>query len=487
MAITRDLIINGEHVAAASGKTTADINPFTGATYATVAAGAAEDVTRAVDAAANAFESWSTLSPSARGKIFQRAAEIFEERTDEAVALMAEEVGGVRNWSQFNVGLAADILRSAAAATTAPRGDVLSTNLPGKYSMAVRQPYGVVAAISPWNAPFILGIRSIAIPLAVGNTAVLKPSEDAPLACGLFLADILIDAGVPPGVLNVITNDREDAADVVSTLISDNRVRCVNFTGSTAVGRTIGTLAAENIKPAVLELGGKNSLVVLKEADIDYAVEAAAFGAYMNAGQICMSVDRVIVDKSIAEDFTERFSKKVSGLPTGDPKDPETVIGPAVSARSAQRQYELIDDAVSKGATVRAGGHRLENALVPATVLTGSTADMSIFHDEIFGAVTTVLEVDGPDEAVELANNTNYGLTAGVITEDLQDGLEVAQRLRTGIVHVNDQPVVDEPQAPFGGIQHSGYGKFGGQAGIDSFTEMRWVTVQQHGHAQYPM
>lgn len=487
MAITRDLIINGEHVAAASGKTTADINPFTGATYATVAAGAAEDVTRAVDAAANAFESWSTLSPSARGKIFQRAAEIFEERTDEAVALMAEEVGGVRNWSQFNVGLAADILRSAAAATTAPRGDVLSTNLPGKYSMAVRQPYGVVAAISPWNAPFILGIRSIAIPLAVGNTAVLKPSEDAPLACGLFLADILIDAGVPPGVLNVITNDREDAADVVSTLISDNRVRCVNFTGSTAVGRTIGTLAAENIKPAVLELGGKNSLVVLKEADIDYAVEAAAFGAYMNAGQICMSVDRVIVDKSIAEDFTERFSKKVSGLPTGDPKDPETVIGPAVSAKSAQRQYELIDDAVSKGATVRAGGHRLENALVPATVLTGTTADMSIFHDEIFGAVTTVLEVDGPDEAVELANNTNYGLTAGVITEDLQDGLEVAQRLRTGIVHVNDQPVVDEPQAPFGGIQHSGYGKFGGQAGIDSFTEMRWVTVQQHGHAQYPM
>ncbi len=487
MTITRDLIINGEHVPAASGKTTEDINPFTGATYATVAAGAADDVTRAVDAAANAFESWSTLSPGARGRIFQRAAEIFEERTDEAVAPMAEEVGGVRNWSQFNVGLAADILRAAAAATTAPRGDVLSTNLPGKYSMAVRQPYGVVAALSPWNAPFILGIRSIAIPLAVGNTAVLKPSEDAPLACGLFLADILIDAGVPPGVLNVITNDREDAADVVSTLISDSRVKCVNFTGSTAVGRTIGVLAAENIKPAVLELGGKNSLVVLKEADIDYAVEAAAFGAYMNAGQICMSVDRVIVDKSIAEDFTDRFAKKVSGLPTGDPKDPETVIGPAVSAKSAQRQYELIEDAVSKGATARAGGHRMDNALVPATVLTGTTPEMSSFHDEIFGAVTTVLEVDAPDEAVELANNTNYGLTAGVITENLQDGLEVAQRLRTGIVHVNDQPVVDEPQAPFGGIQHSGYGKFGGQAGIDSFTELRWVTVQQHGHAQYPM
>jgi acyl-CoA reductase-like NAD-dependent aldehyde dehydrogenase len=225
---------------------------------------------------------------------------------------------------------------------------------------------------------------------------------------------------------------------------------------------------------------------VLKDADIDYAVSAATFGAYMNAGQICMSIDRVIVDSRVAEEFTDRFAAKVAGLPTGDPADPGTVVGPAVNERSAQRQYALIEDAVSKGATVRAGGQTLPNAVVPATLLTGTTPDMTLYNDEIFGAVTTVLEVDGADEAVALANQTSYGLTAGVISENLHEGIEVARRLRTGIVHVNDQTVADEPQAPFGGVQDSGYGKFGGQAGIDSFSELRWVTVQQHGHAQYP-
>ena len=486
MSITRDLLIDGGHVPALSGRTTEDTNPYTGEVFATVAAAGPQDVTRAVDAAADAAEEWAAMPPSARRRIFLRAADIFESRLDEGAEIMAREVGGVRGWAEFNTHLAADILREAAAATTLPRGEVLATDMPGVISMSVRQPYGVVAAISPWNAPFILGMRSIAVPLAVGNTVVMKPSEDAPLACGLFLADALIEAGLPAGVLNVVTNDRADAADVVSTLISDNRVRCVNFTGSTAVGRTIGTLAAQHLKPAVLELGGKNSLVVLHDADLDYAVDAAAFGAYMNAGQICMSVDRVLVDRRIGEEFTERFAQKVQNLPTGDPTDPGTVIGPAVNARSAERQYGLIDDAVAKGASVRAGGHRLDNALVPATVLTEVTPQMDIFHDEIFGAITTVFEVDGPDEAVEFANNTNYGLTAGIITEDRARGLSVAKRLKTGIVHVNDQSVADEPQAPFGGIQESGYGKFGGLAGVESFSERRWVTVQEEGHAQFP-
>jgi acyl-CoA reductase-like NAD-dependent aldehyde dehydrogenase len=270
-------------------------------------------------------------------------------------------------------------------------------------------------------------------------------------------------------------------------MITDERVRIVNFTGSTSVGRKIGVMAAENLKPAVLELGGKNSLVVLKDADLDYAVNAAVFGSFMNAGQICMSVDRVVVDQSLAEEFTERFARRVSALPTGDPADPATVIGPAVNAKSAHRQYELIDDAVRKGATAVAGGHKLDHSIVPATVLTGTTPEMRIFHEEIFGSATTVLPARDPEHAVELANDTKYGLTAGVISENIHEGLKVAQRLRTGIVHVNDQPVADEPMAPFGGIQNSGYGKFGGQAGIDSFTEQRWVTIQQYGHAQYPI
>ncbi|WP_167043180.1 aldehyde dehydrogenase family protein [Salinibacterium sp. ZJ454] len=486
MSITRELIINGEHVPAASGKTTEDINPYTGEVYATVAAAGTDDVNRAVGAAADAFESWASTSPTARARIFLRAADLFEERTDQAIELMAQEVGGVSSWAQFNAALAANILRSAAAASTAPLGEVLATDLPGKYSLAVRQPYGVVAALAPWNAPLILGMRAVAIPLAVGNTVVLKPSEDAPLACGLFLADVLLDAGLPAGVLNVITNARDDASDVVTALITDDRVRCVNFTGSTKVGRIVGTLAAQHLKPAVLELSGKNSLVVLDDADLDYAVNAATFGAYMNAGQICMSIDRVIVDDSIADEFTDRFAAKVATLPTGDPTDPNTVIGPAVNAKAAERQYQLIDDAVAKGAKIAAGGQKLDHALVPATVLTDTTPEMSIYHDEIFGSITTVLPAKSAEDAIRLANDTKLGLTAGVITENVSRGISVARRLRTGIVHVNDQPVNDEPMAPFGGAQNSGYGRFGGQAGINSFSELRWVTVQQKGHAQFP-
>ena len=440
----------------------------------------------AVDAASAALDEWIAVPPTARRRILLKAADLLEARAEDGVALMAAEVGGVRGWAQFNVVLAANMLREAAGAITHAKGEVLASDTPGAYSLAVRQPFGVVAALSPWNAPFILGMRAIAIPLAVGNTVVMKPSEDAPLSCGLFLADCLVEAGIPPGVLNVVTNDPADAADVVGTLIADRRVRCVNFTGSTAVGRKIGVQAAEHLKPAVLELGGKNSLVVLKDADIGYAVDAAAFGAYMNAGQICMSIDRVIVDTDIAEEFTDLFAAKVAGLPTGDPTDPGTIVGPAVNERSAQRQYGLIHDAVSKGATVRAGGQTLPNAVVPPTLLTDTTPEMTLYREEIFGAVTTVLEARDTEHAVALANDTDYGLTAGVISENLHDGIEVARRLRTGIVHVNDQTIADEPQAPFGGIQDSGYGKFGGQAGIDSFTELRWVTVQQQGHARYP-
>ncbi len=486
MTIQRDLIINGEHVPAASGRTTDDISPWDQSVYAQVAAAGPEDVRRAVDAAEAAFESWAATGPSQRARIFAKAADLLEERTPEGIELMAREVGGVAPWAGFNAHLAADILRSAATAATAVQGQVLTTDMPGKLSLGVRRPYGVCAAISPWNAPFILGVRALAVPLAVGNTVVLKPSEDAPLACGLFLADVLLDAGLPAGVLNVVTNDRDDAAEVVEALIADERVRNVNFTGSTNVGRTIGTLAAQHLKPAVLELGGKNSVVVLESADVDYAVDAATFGAFMNAGQICMSADRIIVDRSIAEEFTEKLVAKVASLPAGDPTDPSTVIGPQVNVRAAERQFALVQDAVEKGATVHTGGTKPDGALLEATVLSDITRDMRMHREEIFGAATAVYTVDGPDEAVALANETEYGLTAGVIAEDLRAGWSVAERIKTGIVHVNDQSVNDEPFAPFGGVQSSGYGKFGGDAGIDSFTEMRWMTVQKDGHAGYP-
>jgi acyl-CoA reductase-like NAD-dependent aldehyde dehydrogenase len=486
---TRGLLIDGKEVSATGGRTVADISPWTGRPYAEVAAATPADVTAAVDAAAVAFPAWSELRAFERRALFLRAAELLAARTDEAIAIMADEVGAARPWAAFNVSLAIEILREAAAAITTPTGQTLATDTPGAYSMAVRVPLGVIAAISPWNAPFILGIRSIAIPLAMGNTVVMKPSEDAPVSCGLFLADVLAEAGLPAGVLNVVTDDLADAGEIVSTLIADPRVRLVNFTGSTGVGRIIGVEAARNLKPAVLELGGKNALIVLKDADVDYAVDAAAFGAFMNSGQICMSTDRIIVHRAVADQFIAKYTNKINGLPYGDPTDPGTVVGPLVNTRAARRVSALVRDAVAKGATLLAGTGDIEGehgALLKPVVLSGVTTDMEIYYGEIFGPATVVHVVDTTDEAVDLANDTEYGLTGGVISENTMEALAVAHRMQTGIVHVNDQGVADEPMAPFGGVKNSGYGRFGGTPGIDAFTNVRWITIQEHGHTTYP-
>ncbi|MEV6607129.1 aldehyde dehydrogenase [Kutzneria sp. NPDC051319] len=477
MTIKRELFINGEDVPALDGRTTEDLNPYTGEVYAVVAAGGPADITRAVDAAHRAFPAWAATSPAVRRRIFLRAADVLEARAAEATALMAEEVGEVAVFAGFNVDLAAGIFREAAAAVGQPVGEVLATDTEGQLSLALREPLGVVAAFSPWNAPLILGVRSFAVPIAVGNTVVLKPSEEAPIACGLFLADVLREAGLPAGVLNVVTNAPSDAADVASTLIANQRVRIVNFTGSTKVGRIIGRTAAEHLKPALLELGGKNALLVLDDADIDYAVNAATFGSFNNAGQICLSVDRILVHRSVAEEFTAKFAAKVAALPAGDPSDPATVIGPLVNAGAARRVSELVASAVAAGARVLTGGGEADGARFPATVLADVTPDMRIFDEEIFGSAVTVITVNDDEQAVAIANDTPYGLTAGVITEDSRRGLALARRLQTGIVHVNDQTVDDEPQVPFGGVKDSGYGKFGGRWGVDAFTETRWVTV----------
>ncbi|CAM5232677.1 aldehyde dehydrogenase family protein [Streptomyces griseomycini] len=489
MSLSRGLVINGREVPASSGRTASDVSPWTGAVCAEVAAGTPDDVRRAVDAADAAFGAWAATKPAERRRILLRAAQLMAERTDEVVRLMAAEVGGVAPWAGFNAHLAADILLEAAAEVSRPTGQVLATDADGVHSAQVRVPKGVIAAISPWNAPVILGVRAVAMPIALGNTVVMKPSEDAPIACGLLISDVLHEAGLPAGVLNVVTNDRADAAEVVSALIADPRVRMVNFTGSTEVGRAIGVQAARHLKPAVLELGGKNALLVLQDADVDYAVDAAVFGSFMNAGQICMCVDRVIVHRAVADEFTARFAARVRALPCGDPGDPGTAVGPVVNEAAARRVSALIADAVSRGAELAAGTGEIEEpgTLIRPVVLTGVTEDMKIYHDEIFGPATVVHVVDDADEAVALANDTPYGLTAGVITENLAEGLEVAGRLRTGIVHVNDQSIADEPQAPFGGVRNSGYGRFGGQAGAEAFTDTRWVTAQARGHAKFPI
>ena len=480
----RDLFIGAESVPGTSG-TTEDVNPYTGEVFATVAAASPADATRAVDAASAAFEEWSRSGALTRRKVFLAAADVLERRTEEAVELMRDEVGAAAPWARFNVALAANVLREAAATVTSPRGEVLSSDAPGELGFALRQPAGVVAAFAPWNAPLILGARSLAVPLAVGNTVVLKPSEDAPVTAGLFFAEVLAEAGLPSGALNVVTNAREDAATVGNALIADPRVRRVNFTGSTEVGRSIGVEAARHLKPAVLELGGKNSVIVLDDADLDYAVDAVTFGAFMNAGQICMSADRVLVPKDMREEFARRFATKVAGLKQGDPAESDTVIGPLIDASSAERVAGLVDDAVARGAVLHTGGGSPKGACYPPTVLSGVDTDQRLYSEEIFGPVSTVLGYADVEEAIAVANDTPYGLSAGVITENTGRGWAVARRLSTGVVHVNDQTVGDEPQAPFGGVGDSGYGHFGGRNGVESFTDTRWVTFREN-HAGYP-
>lgn len=485
MPITRELFIGGKDVPAASGRRAEDVNPYTGEVYATVAAAGPEDVRRAVDAADAAFPEWAALAPFARRAILLKAADLLDGKGDQVAELMAHEAGGTRPWAHFNVYLAANMLREAAAAVTAPRGEVLTAQEQGALGLAVREPVGVVAAFAPWNAPVILGVRAVAAPLAAGNTVVVKTSEDAPIACGLFVADVLREAGLPDGVLNVVTNAREDAAEIAEALIADPRVRAVNFTGSTGVGRIIGEHAARHLKPAVLELGGKNSVIVLDDADVDYAVNAVTFSVFMNAGQICMSGDRILVHESLAEEFTRKLTAKTASLQAGDPNDPHTVVGPLVAASAAQRVAGLVEDAVAKGAKVLTGGGKPDGAVHPATVLTDVPKDAEIYHAEAFGPVCVVETFSDDDTAVTVANDTENGLTCGIITENATHGLAVARRIRTGIVHINDQSVADEPQAPFGGFKASGYGRFGGRWGIEAFSNTRWVTIATQ-QAHYP-
>lgn len=487
MASDHGLLIAGEQQESSTGETYDDINPYTGDTIATVAAAGPADATRAVDAAAAAFGSWSQASPAERRAVFLRAAQLVREKAGDVVAAMTPETGATFGWGMFMVALAEGMFLEAAAAATAPVGEVLATNDPGALSLTVRRPAGVVAAFSPWNAPTYLSARAVGIPLAVGNTVVLKATEEAPISAGFFVAGLLAEAGLPAGVLNVITSPPANAEVVARTLISDPRVRRVNFTGSTRVGRKISEMAGVAMKRVVLELGGKNSLIVLAHADLDYAVSAAAFSSWINGGQVCMSGDRIIVSSQIAEEFAERLAERAAGLRTGDPTDPATVIGPLISVSAASRVAGLVNEAVQAGAKVRSGGGEADGAVYRPTVLSSVSPSMRISHDEIFGPVCTIHPFDSPAQAVAMANDTSYGLSAAVISEDIPLAMKVAGEIITGLVHINGPTVDDEPMAAFGGVGDSGFGRFGGQDALREFTEPRWVKQWDRRQRQFPI
>jgi acyl-CoA reductase-like NAD-dependent aldehyde dehydrogenase len=473
---TAELLIGGRSVPAHNGRTFDRIDPFTGEIATRAAAASLEDADAAVAAAQSTFPVWSGLPATERRKRLLKAADVMDSLIKEFIATGIAETGSTPSWYGFNVVLAANMLREAAAMTTQIAGNVLPSGVPGNVAMAVRRPCGVVLGIAPWNAPVILGTRAVAMPLACGNTVVLKGAEICP---GLhrLIGTALQQAGLGDGVVNVILNAPEDAPAIVERLIAHPAVRRVNFTGSTPVGRIIARHAANHLKPALLELGGKAPLLVLADADLDEAAAAANFGAFMNQGQICMSTERVIVDASIADEFVAKLAARASALVAGDPRRSDVHLGAMVSADAARRVAGMIADAVENGARIVAGGG-VEGAVMQATVLDGVTPRMKLYREESFGPVVSVIRVADEEEAIRIANDSSFGLAAAVFTRDTARGLRVADRVESGICHINGPTVHDEANMPFGGIKDSGYGRFGGTAAVAEFTDLRWITLQ---------
>lgn len=478
-----ELLIRGQGVRAEGGRTFDRIDPVKRIAVTKAAAASRSDVHAAVEAAASAFPAWASTGPSRRRELLLFAADVLIAHKKEFVASMIAEIGATAGWAEFNVAFGATLLREAASITSQITGEVILSDVPENLALSIRQPRGVCVGIAPWNAPIILGLRAIAVPVACGNTVVFKASESCP-AVHRLLGTVLTEAGLPDGVVNVLTNAPQDAAEIVGALIDHPMVRHINFTGSTRVGRIVAERAAHHLKPVLLELGGKAPLIVLSDADLDAVVNAVAFGAFLNQGQICMSTERVVVESSIADEFVTRLAAKASGLPLQDPSLGPTVLGSLVDQRSADRVHDLVKDAAQKGAHVAAGGNGT-GTLLPATVVDHVTPAMRIYVEESFGPVVTVVRVQCDDEAVRIANDTEYGLSAAVFSRNVSRAWEVARRIESGICHINGPTVHDEPQMPFGGVKASGYGRFGGKAGIEEFTVLRWITIQA-GARHYP-
>ncbi|MCK9381390.1 MAG: aldehyde dehydrogenase [Sulfuritalea sp.] len=470
------MLIDNADVAATGGATFDRLNPITGKVATRAAAASVEDAVKAANAAAAAFPGWSATSPEARRTVLNKAAELILARAPDFIKAMAEETGATEGWAGFNCYLASNMLREAAGMTTQITGEIIPSNKPGSIAMAVRQPAGVVFSIAPWNAPVILGVRGIAMPLACGNTVILKGSELCPMTHRL-IGEVLRDAGLPAGALNIVLNAPKDAAAVVEALIAHSAVRRITFTGSTRVGRVIAAVGAKYLKPCLLELGGKAPFVVLDDADLDEAVKAAAFGAFFNQGQICMSTERIIVDSKVADEFVKKLAAKAVSLKAGLPGEQGCALGSMIGADAAARVKSLVDDSVSKGASLLVGG-AVNGSIMAATVVDHVTPAMRLYSEESFGPVAAIMRFASIDEALALANDTEYGLAAAVFGKDVTRALSVARRIESGICHINGPTVHDEAQMPFGGVKSSGYGRFGGKAAISEFTELRWITIQ---------
>ena len=474
--------INGQW-SAAGGRTFVDRNPFDGEEFALVAAGGRVEAHAAVAAAAAAFPAWATMAPRDRQRLFLKAADVVERRSAGIVRDLALESGACGAYATFQVKWCADLLRQTAGWAYLPAGEVLPSDTPGRFAMAVRKPMGVVAGFTPWNSAFSLALRTAVLPMVFGNTVVLKPSEEAPLCAGTLIAEIMEEAGFPAGTINVVTHAPGEAAAIADVFFESPEVRSINFTGSAAVGRMLAARAGQALKRIVLELGGYNPLLILRDADLEHAVNLAAFSCFFHQGQICMNARKILVDRPLHDEFVTRLAAKVQTLASGDPTSPGVVVGPLISDRAVSEIDARVKEAVAAGARLVAGGHAVGRVFQP-TILTHAPADASICREETFGPVVVIEAMDGAEDGMVKAMNTRYGLSAGIVTANQEHALEMAQRLDCGMVHINGATMASEPSLPNGGVKESGWGRSGHYA-IEDFTEVRLTTITR-GRAQFP-
>ena len=466
------MYINGDWVKSASGETFEDYNPTDGSIFAIVQKGGREDAAKAIDAAYQAKDEWGEMSAIARAEYLYKLHDVLDARADEIKDVLVKEAGSIIKKAAFEIHFVLNMARSAAEEARRVTGETIPSEA-GKVSFYIRQPVGVVAAISPWNVPFLLSMYKVLYGLAAGNTVVLKPSSDTPVI-GLKIAELFEEVKLPRGVLNVITGP---GSVIGEELTANPKVVRIDLTGDSATGRTVAEKAGRTLKRVTLELGGSDPLIILQDADMDHAVNAAIFGAFFHQGQVCMSAKRIIVEAPVVDEFTQKFVNRAKKLKVGDPSQLDTDIGPMINQAQLMTVHEQVQDAVNKGAKILCGG-KYRVLFYEPTVLSSVTSDMRMFKEEVFGPARPIIPAADADEALKIANDTIYGLSAGIITRDVNKALDMARKLECGMVHINDSSLNDECNAPFGGVKYSGMGRVGGKHSTYGMTEIKWITIQ---------
>ena len=473
--------IDGEWRTGSGSWDIVDIDPYSGDKLATITVATTAEVDDAYRAAERAQKAWGRLNPYARRLVFERALHVIEAQEQRITEAIIAELGGTALKAAFELALSKDMLREAMQLSLRAEGRILPSPVDGKENRLYRLPVGVVGVISPFNFPLFLSLKAVAPALALGNGVVLKPHQNTPIVGGTLIAKIFEEAGLPAGLLNVVVTD---IAEIGDAFLEHPVPKVISFTGSDKVGRHVATVAAAHFKRTVLELGGNSALIVLDDADLDYAVDAAVFSRFAHQGQVCMAANRVLVDRSIEQEFTERFVAKVASLKVGDPKDPATHIGPLINANQAEALTAEVDRAIGAGATALLRGQTVGTLMDPV-VLSGLVADEPILQRELFGPVVLLVPFDGEEEAVRIANDTPFGLSGAVHTGDIERGVRFAQQIETGMIHINDGTIHDEPVVPFGGEKNSGVGRLNGESTVEAFTTLKWISIQ-HGRSRFP-